>query len=289
MGRNIQDSGFEDYRRERNKHRLKSGPRRDLGCNARVLKELELAEQSEAHNQQLTREVHDFFTDATRTAAEIVQKVSLDQMHLIENQLSDEMADFLAETIRRAQEFVTMIQLSVSPDLAETEVVPNMQNLVGQSLDEFRAEGTAQLSDKHLGLDPFAMELDKAPSVSQPESEQDPAAAGDLPKLAEIEPIIDTVPELAPVEVEVAAAEPATAPESEASPEPATAPESDMEDHLVATADSKPAPQAGGSPSWFLGLKDDPDKLKTSLKVLVRTGMMTKDEALAIYRNTLIS
>ncbi|MHC5065528.1 MAG: hypothetical protein ACYTG5_16310 [Planctomycetota bacterium] len=158
MGRNIQDSGFEDYRRERKKHRLNSGPRRDLGKNSKVLQELEAVEIDEARNQQLTREVHDFFSDATRTAAGIVQKVSADQEHQIEDQLHEEMAEFLATTIRRAQEFVTLIQVTSKPNLAETEIQANMHNLVGEALDQFRAEGTAQLSDKHLGLDPFAQE-----------------------------------------------------------------------------------------------------------------------------------
>ncbi len=282
MGRNNQDSGFEEYRRERNKHRLKSGPRRDLGCNARVLKELEQVELQEARNQQLTREVHDFFTDATRTAAEIVQKVSLDKVHQIEDQLSEEMAEFLAETIRRAQEFVSLIQLTANPDLAETEVVPNMQNLVGQTLDQFRAEGTAQLSDKHLGLDPFAKELEMAETDNQPEPEPEVAPEpelSELPELTEIEPMIDPIEEL--TTAPVAAAEPV------ATPEPEIIHESSMDDHLVATVEPESAAPAPGTAPWFLRLKDDPEKLKTSLKVLVRTGMMTKEEALDIYRNTL--
>lgn len=274
MGRNNQDSGFEDYRRERNKRRLNSAPRRDLGANARVLKELEQAEMAEARNQQLTREVHDFFTEATRTAAEIVQKVSLEQIHQVEDQLSSEMADFLAETIRRAQEFVSLIQVTMNPDIAETEVIANMQNLVGRSLDEFRSAGTAQLADKHLGLDPFALELDLAKQEEQkaPTPEEEPEDE-QLLDLAAIEPLVDTVPELAP------------GPDAtETEPEP----ESKMEDHLVATAEPEPpAPTPAIDESWFLRLKGDPDKLKTSLKVLVRSGMMSKDEALAIYRKTM--
>lgn len=281
MGRNIQDSGFEDYRRERNKHRLKSGPRRDLGNNARVLAELEEVEINEARNQQLTREVHDFFSDATRTAASIVQKVSIDQAHQIEDQLSAEMSEFLAETIRRAQEFVSMIQLSMKSEIAETEVIANMQNIVGQSLDQFRSEGTAQLSDKHLGLDPFAQELDLPVPPAQPEPEEGVAMQGELLELDEIEPMIDSVPELAP-EPELVE-EPAVAPEAVVAPEPS------MDDHLVATAEPEPAAPAAGSEDWFLGMKDDPEKLKTSLKLLVRSGMMSKDDALVIYRKAMSS
>ncbi len=278
MARNIQDSGFEDYRRERKKHRLNSGPRRDLGKNARVLQELEAAEINEARNQQLTREVHDFFSNATRTAAGIVQKVSADQVHQIEDQLHEEMAEFLATTIRRAQEFVSLIQITTNSNVAETEVHANMQNLVGETLDQFRAEGTAQLSDKHLGLDPFAQELELQ-AKGGPELEEDLPQSEELLELEDVEPMIDTVPELSP--------QSSASPLPEAADLPAASKPS-MDEHLAADEGPGSAP-AAGSLDWFMRMKDEPEKLKTSLKVLVRTGMMSKDEALAVYRQVLSS
>jgi hypothetical protein len=96
----------------------------------------------------------------------------------------------------------------------------------------------------------------------------------ELVELEEMEPVIDTVPELAP--------------QSAVSPEPETEDQSEasrpsMAEHLAADSGPQAEPPQG-SLDWFLRMKDEPEKLKTSLKVLVRTGMMSKDEALAIYR-----
>jgi hypothetical protein len=45
--------------------------------------------------------------------------------------------------------------------MREERVEPSMHNLVGPLLDQFRAQGTAELSDKHLGQDPFRTDLDE--------------------------------------------------------------------------------------------------------------------------------
>ncbi len=251
---------FEDYRRERKRRRLDEGPQRDLGSNATVLRELEAQEQVEARNQQLTREVHEFFADATRTAADIVGKVSAEQTVAHDAVLCDEVSEFLQDAIRRVQELSeTFRALSAGPE-AQRELAANMLNLVGPQLDEFRIEGTAGLKDKHIGLDPT--------QADGPATEDMPAAS--LPKT-----------------------EPAVVAEPEAS---AGVSQPMVEQHLVAevaseqeaneTASAKPASAEPLELKLFERLRNQPEKLKATLKMMVHSGMLTRDEALEIYRQT---
>ena len=78
QGRNTK--GFEDFRWERKRSQTKRPPPPNpLGFPANdALKELEKVEAKEVLDQQLTREVHDFFAAATRQAAGIVERVARD-------------------------------------------------------------------------------------------------------------------------------------------------------------------------------------------------------------------
>lgn len=257
---NSLDSNFEEYRKARQLRRSRSGKAmRPMGENKQVLQELELAEAKELQDQQLTREVHDFFTDATRQAANIVQRVSETQEHVVEDRLRSEMAEFLQSTIERAQEFVRVISATANSQLAAEEVEANMQNLVGAALDQFRAEGTAQLSDRHFGEDPFDQEL------AQTEVQPDPEVAPQSGNGDEVELEGHLVAEVHPL------------PEEETQ-------------QVEATAAAESAAQTAADDSmssWFERLSDEPEKLRDSLRVLVRNGLMSKDEALVIYRRKL--
>src|SRR5690606_2533202 len=67
---------FDAFRSERKRVRAKLGPQTSvLGYENNALRELEKVEAREVRDQQLTREVHDFFAAATRQAAAIVEKV----------------------------------------------------------------------------------------------------------------------------------------------------------------------------------------------------------------------
>ena len=250
-------NGFESFRRERNKRRYEEGPLRPLGQNAAILREIEEADAREARNQQLTREVQDFFAEATRTAATIVAQVaeSAEQQH--QESVAHEMSDFLSATIRRAQLFVELMRDCERRGVAQTDVQPNMSNLVGPILDEFRFAGDASTAEAHVGQDPFATELDAM--LATPEAEAAPQAA----QPATARP----------------ASRAAAAPREEASP---------IEDHLVAEVLGTGGSEVGNSPDalrvWFDALRDDDQRLQFALKVLVRSQVMTKDEARAIYR-----
>lgn len=241
-------SGFEQFRRERKMRQAQSGQiQRPIAKGQEVLREIEEQERKEVQQQRLTQDVHDFFADATRTAAQIVQKVSEDHAEQSDHKVTHEVEEFLKDAIRRAQAFMQVLQFYSGPE-AERIMPAQMKNLVGPMLDSFRNEGTAQLDDKHIGLDPFAVSLDEV-AKSAAEVAPETAAPSDQELLED-----HLVAELA---------------EPEPDPEPtpaATARPSSMQNPLVAA---------------MLG---DPDKLKEGLKALVRAGVLTKDQALEIWR-----
>ena len=75
QGRNTK--GFDDFRWERKRSQTKRPQQPGTAGFAanEALKELEKVEAKEVLDQQLTREVHDFFAAATRQAAGIVERV----------------------------------------------------------------------------------------------------------------------------------------------------------------------------------------------------------------------
>lgn len=155
----MHDQGFENFRRERNKRRMEAGPLRPMGQNASVLRELEEVEAREVRNQQLTREVHEFFAEATRTAASIVTQVAEHAETEVQAAVTHEMTEFLAETMRRVQQFVELVQVSTPEGVAHRDVEVNMQNIVGHVLDSFRFAGDAVTAEAHVGQDPFRTPL----------------------------------------------------------------------------------------------------------------------------------
>ncbi len=169
------DHGFEKYRRERKRRQAATGePVRPMGDKSAVRRELEKADAAEMADQRLTREVKEFFQDATRTAAEIVTKIAELQEAADTERISDEMHEFLVDSISRMEWFVQ--HLDRSGTLTEENLEPHMHNLVGPLLDGFRLEGTAKLNDQHIGQDPFALGTDGKKAAPKDEV-PDPAAA----------------------------------------------------------------------------------------------------------------
>ena len=74
--------------------------------------------------------------------------------------VEQEMESFLIDSFARMNGIVmNMIQQKKGAGGDHT-LEPKVANLVGKMLDEFRFEGTADLLDKHIGMDPFAIDLD---------------------------------------------------------------------------------------------------------------------------------
>ncbi|MCA8944215.1 MAG: hypothetical protein KDB80_16740 [Planctomycetes bacterium] len=244
MGQDWGDSDFEGFRRNRKRRRLEAGPKRDLGRRAGVLREIEATEAAEMANERMSREVHEFFSDATRTAAEIVARFTEEVESEHSQHITQEMLDFLHDAVNRAQDMI--IELRSRGDVSTVgiaEMEANLQNILGHQLDEFRDAGTAQLGDKHIGQDPFAES-----------THRDEARDSDL---------LSSVGEAEPREIE---------------------------EHLVAevveTSDDTDVEDSADDveiPAFLRRLAGDQKRLVATLKSLVATEAMTKDEALGVF------
>ncbi len=263
------DSDFENYRREKiYRRRQRTQTERPGGNSSDVWVELEAAEEGEIKDQILTREVHDFFNDATKIAANIVSKVSEERKEEVTDRMRQEMEDFLRETIRRASSFISV--LGTGDGRAEATLEPDMHNLVGNSLDEFREEGTASLHDKHIGQDPFDTDLDVLQgSIAQnaDEDSEDELLSGEGLHLSDPELELQVDPDSAAEELPMQIDEPSPMQAKELSDASVAAPEAPV----VAKAQPTAADLAMN------------EELKNALRLLVRQGIMTKDQARAAY------
>ena len=175
------NSDFEMFRRERNMRRQQVKNTERPAGNKDVWAQLEARERTEFQDRILNAEVDDFFSEATRLAAEIVKRVTDNREQEISDKLIQEMEEFLFESIRHATNMVSNLDCESARRVgaAETTVDANMKNLDGSELDEFRAEGTAQLRDKHFGQDPFSSGVDlsreNAGSQETETSDEEPA------------------------------------------------------------------------------------------------------------------
>lgn len=252
MQRHDLDEGFEKYRKERQRRRLTAEPVRPLGEQHHALRELEQVEHREQVERQLSREVHEFLECATKTAANIVQKVAASARERVCAQLESEMEDFLLDAAARLNHFVGDMLSSRRGQVAEQRMEPHVHNLVGAPLDGFRWAGTANLADKHIGQDPFAIEVEdvsrefRAQMPAHPEPADAAAGAGAPPSPAGG----GSTPDVATSAAAVAAPPSAAA----AAPEPADA---------------------------------ELESFKAMLKDLVKQGLMTRDEARAAWQQRL--
>lgn len=160
MNRKDASSSFERFRRERaarGKAR-KAGPASSRANDA--LAELEAYENREMQEERLRSEVSEFFDQANRQAAVLVDKVSKAEREQNSTQLSKEMHGFLTETMRRMTQLVTRV-VGSNPGgrIAEANLDAAMSNLAGPILDGFRQEGTAGTNALHLGKNPLSVDL----------------------------------------------------------------------------------------------------------------------------------
>ncbi|MBL9079009.1 MAG: hypothetical protein JNL08_16010 [Planctomycetes bacterium] len=262
---------FDNFRRERQRMRAKLGPVAGLGYENKALRELEQVEAREQLEQRLTKEVHEFFATATRQAADIVERVAHDAQEQAGQRVEQEMESFLIDALARMNSFVVSMLQQRRPPVASTEMEPRVKRIVGDSLDEFRWEGTADVGDKHIGQDPFDTDVDEVRREFRAQVGEAAPAEQQLP----IE------------EHKVAAAhgddepEQASADESEAEPaaesEPATAPATAVAEPAEPEAAAAAEPR-GPSPAEEL------ERFKSALKSLVRQGTMSRDEAKAAWQ-----
>lgn len=272
--RNFSDQGFDDFRKERKRLQAKLGPQApSIGYDNQALRELEQVEAREVRDQQLTREVHDFFQAATRQAASIVERVAKDALQETGARVEQEMESFLIDSLARMNTFILTVLKERRGPIAETRMEPSVGNIVGPSLDEFRFAGTAETGDKHIGQDPFDTAVD---DVRREFREQVGQATGDSEQTA--------VPmdEHLVADVETAAAESAAAPAATAAPRAvarqaaaAASPTPPTVAPTTRTTAAVPPPVAKPVSTGDADL----DRFKEALKTLVRQGMMSRDDA----------
>lgn len=279
--RNFSDQGFDDYRRERKRMRAKIGPQPSaLGYENQALRELEQVEAREIQDQRLTREVHDFFAMATRQAAAIVERVARDAQQEAGQKVEQEMESFLIDALARMNNFVLTVLHHKRAGVAETQMEPSLGNLQDGSLDEFRWSGTAEGTDKHIGQDPFSIDLEDVRREFRTqvgESADGPAVAVPIDQH-----LVAAVSDAAEEPASEAKAEPAraakpavAAPKAAAS---AAAPKVEPAAAAGAMASMPTAAAGQGTPDGDL------ERFKGALKALVRQGVMSREEARAAWQ-----
>lgn len=251
---------FDAFRRDRKKAKARLGPQASvLGYDNAALRELEEVEAREVREQQLSREVHDFFAAATKQAATIVEKVAQDAEQEVDVRLQDEMRGFLVDAMARMNTFVvSTLQREGRAGVAETQIEPDVKRLVGPDLDGFRYEGSAAASEAHIGQDPFATAVEdvQAEFRQRVEGLPDPSApAASAPGLV--------VPELE------------AGPEERQASEPAASSE---------TGEARVARDEGCEVTPPAPASTDDDQFRSALKALVRQGVMQPEEAQAAWR-----
>jgi len=304
---NNTEQGFDAFRRQRQRVRAKMGPQSSvLGYENQALRELEQVEAREVREQQLTREVHDFFAAATRQAAAIVEKVSQHAEAEAGERVAGEVESFLMDALTRMNRFINaVVYRGAGQNIAEQQLEPDVHNLVGRELDEFRAEGNTETGNSHIGQDPFAIDVEDVQAefraVFDRPSDDEKAQPIEDHLVAEVEDDehaqvserFDGYEEqegefteyCEPEELDVEAVEPPPAPPQRRPPTRAKqAPQPPAE---RAPAPSQ-QPQRRAKQQVGLGkeLADEQEQLeqfKNALKALVRQGVMQKDEARAAW------
>lgn len=265
------DTSFDSYRRERKRMQAKLGlaTTRPATYDNDALRELEQVEAREVREQQLTREVHEFFASATRQAATIVEKVAKDAEAQAGLRVEQEMESFLIDALARMNAFVVTVLQQRRAPVAEENVEPKMANLPGAVLDEFRWAGTAEVGNKHIGQDPFATDVDEVRAefrAQVPEAPTDQPGESATPIDQHL--VAALTPEAAPADAAPDARKDAKDAKKDAKKDGKKAKASDDE----AVDAGMPTPAA------------ELERFKAALKSLVAQGTMSKDEARAAWQ-----
>lgn len=109
-----------------------------------VLAEIDRVETEEARNRQLTREMHEFFSEASRSAAKILSELTDTVAANRQASVSEDVTDFLNHTVSRAQDFVEAIKTTGNVEVLTQDLETTMTNLVDDTVDEIRADATAE-------------------------------------------------------------------------------------------------------------------------------------------------
>jgi uncharacterized membrane protein YccC len=177
---NPSDASFEEFRRSRKRGQL-MGAMNQPGTGRNALKEIESHERLEVLQHRLQREMTEFFGEATRLAASILHSLKQEKAQELSEQVYAEMEGFLRESARKAELLVTKLRETAARNgLAVADLETSLTNLTPKDLDRFRAAGTANLADKHMGQDPFKTPTTPTvppPPPKEPTTEEEVARA----------------------------------------------------------------------------------------------------------------
>jgi hypothetical protein len=298
------DEFFETFRREksmRRRQRLGTHSKGESPANqaARTLAE---DERKEALDIRLQREMMEFVESTTRVAAKILTEVEEQKARLLSEQISKEMREFFKNTLCRAEELVKSLQ-SMGVSIKETDLEPHLGELDTETLDEFRVEGSAEGAKLHLGQ---PVPPDAEPCAEETHHSNEAPPRPRLPIGAE-ESGIEKVDESGACELEALGAEfdfPVDDEEFDAesgsgddrfyggemvylqndhqpSEDPSLKEEEKMEQ--AQRSQNQPFATQASLPPAFAALAQDPERLKRALTLMVKNGLMTKEEARTAY------
>ena len=166
---NPSDPSFEQFRRSRKLGQMHGKMNEQPGTGRSALKEIESHERLEVLQHRLQREMNEFFGEATRLAASILQSLKQEKAQELSEQVYAEMEGFLRESARKAELLVTKLRETAARNgLAVADLETSLSNLTTKDLDRFRAAGTANLADKHIGQDPFQQPAPASPPPAAP-------------------------------------------------------------------------------------------------------------------------
>ncbi len=297
------DEFFETFRREksmRRRQRLGSQPTSKNSTNeaARTLAE---DERKEALDIRLQREMMEFVESTTRVAAKILTEVEEQKARLLSEQISKEMREFFKNTLCRAEELVKSLHsMGVATQKSEADIEPHLSGMNTELLDEFRVEGSAEAAKLHLGQ---PVPPDGKPMGTSTDSQEVPPKPR-LP-LGKEEGDGNEVDETGTCELEALGVEfdfpveeefdsDALDPEDRSlggemvylQEDPPSAPQSTNEKAPGQEASNTPEDLSSSLPPAFQALVGDPDRLKRALTLMVKNGLMTKEEARSAYQET---
>jgi hypothetical protein len=285
----LAEQSFDAFRRERKIVKSKLPTKSSvLGYENAALRELEQVEEREVRDQQLTREVHEFFASATRQAAAIVEKVSHDAEEQAGERMQEEVETFLMDTLTRMNGFImSVMHQRPGQDLAETHVEPDIKHLIGPELDAFRHAGASATREAHIGQDPFATDLEDV----QREFRAVVADMEDQERGADsIEDHLVAQAKLGPDPGDdLGAGDEADAPiyESVVTEEAPLTDEDSAADDAPGFVDSVLGDPT--EPEEAMSVEEMLETFKSALKALVRQGVMQREEARAAWNARLVA
>ncbi len=291
------DKAFEAFRRDkavrRRQHLAATGksvaPAR---CATDAMRAIEEGEQREARELQLRREMFEFVRDTTKLAAGVLGQVHEQQARSRDSQVSGEMRDFFKTAKSEAEDLVNAVKSNYDGDASEQELEPSMTELGIAGLDRFRAEGVEEVAQMHLGQDPMqaAGAVKDAVPIEAPVEIFDPSmvfAEGDLTDqpTAEVDGADDGADDGDEMALDVV--EPVTESSMTLTAVSLVDPleiDGDLDDEL-GRLDLELEQEASEPhvPERFAALIRDPGLRRKALAALAKAGLLSRDDARAIY------